>query len=39
LKPAEIKPIIDEFTGQKSGLQKALKDFRKDEETKAKTGR
>ena len=28
MKPAEIKPIIDEFTGQESGLQKALKKFK-----------
>ena len=39
MKPAQIKPIIDEFTGQDSGLQKALKNFRKDEEWKKKTGK
>ena len=32
MKPAQIKPLIDEFTGQDSGLQKALKKFRTDEE-------
>jgi hypothetical protein len=36
MKPAEIKPIIDEFTGQESGLQKVLKKFRTDEEWKKK---
>lgn len=30
MKPAEIKPLIDEFTGQDSGLQKALDNFRID---------
>jgi hypothetical protein len=39
MKPAQIKPIIDEFTGQDSGLQKALKKFRNDAEWKKKTGR
>ena len=39
MKPAQIKPIIDEFTGQDSGLQKALKNFRNDAEWKKKTGR
>lgn len=39
MKPAQIKPIIDEFTGQDSGLQKALKNFAKDEEWKKKTGK
>ena len=36
MKPSEIKPIIDEFTGQDSGLQKVLKKFRTDEEWKKK---
>lgn len=39
MKPSQIKPIIDEFTGQDSGLQKALKNFRNDAEWKKKTGR
>ena len=39
MKPAEIKPIIDEFTGQDSGLQKVLKKFRTDEEWKKRTGK
>lgn len=39
MKPAEIKPIIDEFTGQDSGLQKALKKFCTDEKYKKRTGK
>jgi hypothetical protein len=39
MKPSEIKPIIDEFTGQDSGLQKVLKKFRTDEEWKKRTGK
>jgi hypothetical protein len=39
MKPAQIKPLVDEFTGQESGLQKALKKFRTDDEWKKKTKR
>ena len=37
MKPAQVKPIIDEFTGQDSSLQKVLKNFCLDDESKKKS--